>query len=281
MYRFGGTAASKTSRKTALTARKPYVVRFANPKGQSMNHVKDLLKAGNAAVGTTARAGGEVRFLAGSGFDFILFDTQHSTDEIKGLAPAVAATRGTTAEPIIRVGDLRPDQICYALDVGAKGVVVPMVNTPEQAEDTVRWCRYPLAGERSSAGMRGEWGEFQSYREYMNAVNEQLLIIPMIETQQALDGIDEILAVPGIDVLLVGPSDLSINLDVPLDYPNPKYHAALDKALADRQITPDEIADVGKAGIEDAKDNLIDHTDDIEGPGPQDMEDGDDAQPAG
>ena len=194
-----------------------------------MNHVKDMLKAGDTAIGTTARADGEVRFLANSGFDFLMFDTQHSTDDIKGLAAAVAATRGAKAAPIIRVGDLRPDQICYALDVGAKGIVVPMVNTPDQAKQMVRWCQYPLAGERSSAGPRGDWGEFKSYREYMDAVNEQLLIIPMIETQEALDGIDDILAVPGIDVLLVGPSDLSINLDVPLDYPNPKYHAALDK----------------------------------------------------
>ncbi len=77
--------------------------------------------------------------------------------------------------------------------------------------------------------MRGEWGEFQNYREYMDAVNEQLLISPMIETVEALDNLEDILSVPGIDVLLVGPSDLSINLDVPLDYPNPKYHEALDK----------------------------------------------------
>lgn len=202
---------------------------LTNAKAQSMNHVKDLLKAGNTAIGTTARAGGEVRLLADSGFDFILFDTQHSTDDIKGLAPTVAAMRGAKAAPIIRVGDLRPDQICYALDVGAKGVVVPMVNTLAQAHDMVRWCRYPFAGERSSAGMRGDWGAFPSYRDYMNTVNEQLLIIPMIETQEALGGIDDILAVPGIDVLLVGPSDLSINLDVPLDYSNPKYHAALDR----------------------------------------------------
>ncbi|GIT40084.1 MAG: hypothetical protein Ct9H300mP8_12800 [Gammaproteobacteria bacterium] len=63
----------------------------------------------------------------------------------------------------------------------------------------------------------------------MDIVNEHLLVIPMIETVEALDSIDEILSVPGIDVLLVGPSDLSINLDVALDYPNPKYLAALDK----------------------------------------------------
>ena len=194
-----------------------------------MNHVKDLLKAGQTAIGTTASAASETRFLANSGLDFLLFDTQHSTDDIKGLARAVAATRGATAAPIVRVGDLRPDQICYALDIGAKGIVVPMVNTPAEAADMVQWCKYPFEGVRSSAGMRGEWGEFQSYREYMDAVNEQLLIVPMIETREALDAIDDILAVPGIDVLLVGPSDLSINLDVPLDYANPTYHAALDK----------------------------------------------------
>jgi len=194
-----------------------------------MNHVKDLLAAGGTAVGTTAGANSEVRFLANAGFDFVLFDTQHSTDDIKGLARAVAATRGAAGSPIIRVGDLRPDQICYALDVGAKGIVVPMVNTPAEATDMVKWCKYPFEGARSSAGMRGEWGEFKSYREYMDAVNEQLLVVPMIETQEALDAIDEILGVAGIDVLLVGPSDLSINIDVPLDYENPKYHAALDR----------------------------------------------------
>ena len=194
-----------------------------------MNHVKDMLKAGKTAIGTTAGAASETRFLANAGFDFLLFDTQHSTDDIKGLARAVAGTRGAAAAPIVRVGDLRPDQICYALDIGAKGIVVPMVNTPDEAQDMVKWCRYPFEGVRSSAGMRGEWGEFKSYREYMDAVNAQLLIVPMIETREALDAIDDILAVPGIDVLLVGPSDLSINLDVPLDYRNAKYHAALDR----------------------------------------------------
>ena len=183
-------------------------------------------------MGTTAGASSDVRFVANAGFDFVLFDTQHSTNDIKGLVRAVGGTRGTDASPIVRVGDLRPDQICYALDIGAKGIVVPMVNTREEAANMVNWCKYPFAGARSSAGMRGEWGEFSSYREYMDAVNEQLLIIPMIETQQALDGIEDILSVDGIDVLLVGPSDLSINIDVPLDYTNPKYHAALDRIAA-------------------------------------------------
>jgi 2-keto-3-deoxy-L-rhamnonate aldolase RhmA len=194
-----------------------------------MNRVKEILQSGQTAIGTTASVDSEVRFLANSGFDFLLFDTQHAPVEIKQLNAPVAAMRRRQAIPIIRVGDNRPDQICYALDAGAKGLVVPMVNTPAQAQQMVSWCKYPFIGERSSSGVHGEWGEFDNYRDYMDAVNEQLLILPMIETLEALEAVDDIAAVDGVDVLLVGPSDLSINLDVALDYRNDKYLAALEK----------------------------------------------------
>jgi 2-keto-3-deoxy-L-rhamnonate aldolase RhmA len=195
----------------------------------NMNIVKDMLKAGKTAIGTTASLNSPVEFLADAGFDFILFDTQHSPVEIKELQHQLQAMKGRRAIPIIRVGANVQDQICYALDIGAKGIIVPMVNSKEEAINVVRCCKYPFDGIRSSAGMRGEWGKFENYREYMTAVNNELLIIPMIETVEALDNIDEILSVPGIDVLLVGPSDLSINLDIALDYLNPKYREALDK----------------------------------------------------
>ena len=194
-----------------------------------MNLVKDKLAAGETVIGTTASVTSEVRFLANSGFDFLLFDTQHAPDEIKQLRPVLSAMRKRNAIPIIRVGDNRPDQICYALDQGAKGLIVPMVNTKQEATDMVSYCKYPFDGIRSSSGVTGEWGDFDNYREYMDAVNEQLLIIPMIETVEAMDNLTDIVGVPGVDVLLVGPSDLSINLDVPLDYTNPKYLAALDE----------------------------------------------------
>src|SRR5260370_32324259 len=87
-------------------------------------------------------------------------------------------------------------------------------------------------GVRSNAGIRGEWGDHKDYRAYLDAVNEGLVIIPMIETQQAIDNVDEICSVPGIDVLLVGPSDLSIELGVPLDYPSDTYQRGLDKIAA-------------------------------------------------
>ena len=198
----------------------------------TLNVVKDMLKAGKAAIGTTASVKSPVDFLADSGFDFILFDTQHSAVEIKELQYQLQAMRGKRAVPIIRVGDNLQDQICYALDIGAKGIIVPMVNSKQETIDMVNWCKYPPDGKRSSAGMRGEWGTFENYREYMDAVNEELLIVPMIETVPSLNNIEDILSVPGVDVLLVGPSDLSINLGIPLDYLSPKYQGTLDKIVS-------------------------------------------------
>lgn len=197
-----------------------------------MNTVKDMLKAGKTAIGTTGSLSSPVDFLADSGFDFILFDTQHDAVDIKELKNQLQAMRGKKAIPIVRVGANDQALVCYALDIGAKGIIVPMVNTKQEAMSMVQWCKYPPEGQRSSAGMRGEWGKFENYRDYMDAVNRDVLIIPMIETVESLENIDEILSVPGIDVLLVGPSDLSINLGMTLDYENPKYAEALDKIAA-------------------------------------------------
>lgn len=194
-----------------------------------MNTVKDVLRSGKTAIGATASLGSPVEFLSDAGFDFLLFDTQHSPVGIKELQHQIKAMGDKSASPVIRVGDNYQDQICYALDIGAKGIIVPMVNTKEEAENMVSYCKYHPEGIRSNAGMRGEWGEFDNYREYMNTVNEDLLIVPMIETMKSMNNLEDILSVPGIDVLLVGPSDLSINLDVTLDYLNPIYQDALDR----------------------------------------------------
>ncbi|MBI4200979.1 MAG: hypothetical protein HY531_01665 [Chloroflexi bacterium] len=197
-----------------------------------MNVVKDLVKSGKTVIGTAGSAFGDMAMLADSGFDFLLFDTQHAPVEIKQLIPAIQAMRGKKAAPIIRVSSNRADLICFALDAGARGIIAPMVNTKEEAIAVVRACKYSPLGDRSNAGVRGEWGETKDYRSYLDMVNKELLIIPMIETQQAIKNIDEILSVPGIDVLLVGPSDLSIELGVPLDYPSDTYQRGLDRIAA-------------------------------------------------
>jgi 4-hydroxy-2-oxoheptanedioate aldolase len=206
-------------------------INFGRDQGQ-MNAIKDSIKAGKTVVGTAGAPNIDAALLADAGFDFLLFDTQHSPWEIKQMGPSIQAMRGKKAAPLVRVAANQADQICFALDAGARGIVVPMVNTRAEAEAVVRACRYYPAGNRSNAGERGEWGAFKSYREYMDTVNNELVIVPMIETKQALENLDAIASVPGVDVLLIGPSDLSIELDVPLDYACDTYLRALDKIAA-------------------------------------------------
>ena len=197
-----------------------------------MNAIKDAIKAGKTVVGTAGAPNVDVSVLADAGYDFLLFDTQHSPWEIKQLAPSIQAMRGKKAAPMVRVAANQADQICFALDIGARGIVVPMVNTRAEAEAVVRACRYYPAGNRSNAGARGEWGESKTYRDYMDTVNNGLVIAPMIETKQSMENLDAIASVPGVDVLLIGPSDLSIELEVPLDYACDTYQRALDKIAA-------------------------------------------------
>ena len=194
-----------------------------------MNVVREMLRSGQTVVGTAGSIFGDMAMLADSGFDFLLFDEQHTPVDVKEMHPAIQSMKGKKAKPIIRVSGNQPDTICFALDAGAMGVVVPMVNTKEEAEAMVRACKYSPDGDRSHSGPRGEFGEAADYRSYLDMVNEELMIIPMIETKQAIENLDEILSVPGIDVLLIGPSDLSIELEVPLDYTSDVYQAGLDK----------------------------------------------------
>jgi 4-hydroxy-2-oxoheptanedioate aldolase len=201
-----------------------------------MNKVKENLKAGKTVVGCAGSPWVEnMSILADSDYDFILYDTQHSPFMVKEFIPAIASMAGKNAAPIVRVSANQPDLICFALDAGARGIVVPMVNTKEEAEAMVRACKYAPLGDRSNAGLRGDWGvdvkEYstkEKYREYLDMYNDEVLIAPMIETQQAIDNIDEILSVDGIDVLLIGPSDLSIELGVSLDFESSEYEKGLD-----------------------------------------------------
>ena len=201
-----------------------------------MNIVRDLLKSGKTVVGTAGSIYGDMATMADAGWDFLLYDSQHSPVEVKQMLPSIQSIIGKKALPIIRVSANQPDIICFALDVGAMGVVVPMVNTKEEAEAIVRAAKYAPLGDRSHAGPRGQFGEASDYRSYLDMVNEEILLIPMIETQQAVDNIDEILSVPGIDVALIGPSDLAIEVNLEsndiMNMQSPAYEKALDTIAA-------------------------------------------------
>src|SRR3984893_14237620 len=107
-----------------------------------MNAIKDSIKSGRTVVGTTVTPNVEGSILGDAGYDFLLFDTQHSAWEIKQLQPSIQTMRGKQAAPLVSVAATRAYQICCALDAGARGIVVPMVTPSAGAEPAVRACRY-------------------------------------------------------------------------------------------------------------------------------------------
>lgn len=163
---------------------------------------------------------------ARTGFDYVCVDTQHGAIGYADSIAMVQAIELGGSRPVVRVPWNEPGIIGKSLDAGAEGVIVPMVNSVAEAEAVVRACRYPPHGARSfgpvMAGMRT--------RDVVASGLHDVAVIPMIETAQALAALDDILAVPGIDAVYVGPADLSLSLGLP-----PGHNdgiAVFDEALA-------------------------------------------------
>ena len=165
-----------------------------------MNKVKELLKSGKTVVGAAGSPVVEnMSMLADSDYDFILYDTQHSPYMVKEFIPAIKAMEGKKAAPMVRVSANHPDLICFALDAGARGIVVPMVNTKEEAEAMVRACKYAPLGDRSNAGLRGDWGinvqEYstkEKYREYLDMFNDEVKYLETKENNDECKELNEI-----------------------------------------------------------------------------------------
>ncbi len=143
-----------------------------------------------------------------AGYDYVCIDMQHGLQSYEHAVTMLYAMARTETTPIVRVPWNEPGIIGRVLDAGAQGVVIPMVNTAQDAEAAVRACFYAPKGARSMGpvGVSARAGR----EGYFGSANDQMLCIPMIETKQAVENLDEILAVPGIDAVYVGPADLSI-----------------------------------------------------------------------
>jgi 4-hydroxy-2-oxoheptanedioate aldolase len=159
------------------------------------------------------------------GFDYVCVDTQHGAIDYQVAVHMIQAIILGGSRPIVRVPWNEQGVIGKMLDAGATGIVVPMVNTAQEARDVVRACRYPPLGARSfgpvMASMRNARHELEA--------NDQVATIPMIETVEAVANLEEILAVPGVDAVYVGPADLSLSLGLPAanNDGKPEFDAAL------------------------------------------------------
>lgn len=177
-----------------------------------------------------------------SGFDCVLIDHEHGPGHFESaitLMQAVRAAGETTCLMRVPVND--PAYIKRALDIGVEGVMVPMVDTPEQAQAVIAACRYPPAGLRGCASPLVRATDYGLHEaEYLDAIDDNLLIICQIETQLGIDNAEAIAAVEGVDMLFIGPMDLAASLGYMRDRANPKLGEAL-RRLKER------IQDVGGA----------------------------------
>ena len=168
--------------------------------------------------------------LARSGVDWICFDLQHGLMDYSDLTRLLPAVTGAPVTPLVRVAANQPDQIGKALDAGARGVIVPVVNTAEDARQAVAACYYPPKGQRSCGPMRDAMLEGLSY---LATANDEVACLLMIETEEGLKNLEAIAAVEGVTGLFVGPMDLTYGLGLPPgDFANEKFSAAVGSILA-------------------------------------------------
>jgi 2-keto-3-deoxy-L-rhamnonate aldolase RhmA len=176
------------------------------------NPVRVLLKAGQPAVGVTITvASPEVAAqAAGLGFDYLWIEMEHSPVTLETARNMILATRGLKAIPFIRVPVNELWTAKSALDIGALGVIFPFTSTPELARQAVSACKYPPLGRRGAGpGLAAfRWPATEGYRDF---ADRNVMVIAIIEEKRAVEKIDEIAAVPGLDVLFIGVNDLSFS----------------------------------------------------------------------
>jgi 4-hydroxy-2-oxoheptanedioate aldolase len=196
-----------------------------------INHALRQWRAGERSLGIWLGLNDlySAEMLAGLGYDWLCVDLQHGFMDAADAARLLAATATSATTPLVRVVANAFDQIGKALDAGAHGVIVPMVNTADEAARAVAACRYPPVGRRSNGPIRG----VSDGAAYLASANAEVACVLMIETAEGLANVEAIAATAGVDALFIGPVDMCLTLGVgATDFDSPKFTAALDRVVA-------------------------------------------------
>jgi 2-dehydro-3-deoxyglucarate aldolase/4-hydroxy-2-oxoheptanedioate aldolase len=203
------------------------------------NTVKKSLAGGGRAFGSMVFeffTPGMPRILANAGAEFALYCLEHTGAGFETLKPQFSLCRALGVVPLVRVPGTEYDFIARALDCGALGVMVPLVDDAEQARFIVSCTRYPPAGRRGAAfGFAHDDYQGGDVVEKMRMIHERTLVIAMIETARGLQNVEAIAAVPGVDVLWLGHFDLTNFLAIPGNFSHPRYREAVKRIVAAAQ----------------------------------------------
>lgn len=197
-----------------------------------INTVKQALTEGRVQLGTgfaQLRSPEVARILAAAGFHWAFIDTEHGAFDIETVQDVCRAAADYGMCPIVRVASMEYDLVARALDCGAMGIIFPRVESVELLRQAVSWTKFPPQGVRGF-GLTPTHVSYEraTIPEILAHINANTLVILQIETQKAVDMRDELLSVPGLDAVMVGPVDLSISLGVAGDFQHPKMVQAME-----------------------------------------------------
>jgi 2-keto-3-deoxy-L-rhamnonate aldolase RhmA len=200
------------------------------------NKARERLAAGELSLGMALRQARTVdigRVLAACGFDFAFIDMEHNTMSVDTAAQIAVACHDAGVTPIVRVPGYEHYLATRLLDAGALGIVFPHVETAEQAHRLVSNCKYPPMGHRSLGGPMAQLG-FRPYPRAQSTaiVNQETLLVMMLETPLAIDNAEAMATVPGVDVLLIGTNDLTLEMGIAGRYDDAKVVHAYETVIA-------------------------------------------------
>ena len=200
------------------------------------NRMKAKLAAGELCVGTMLveiRQASVLTMLANAGFDFVLIDNEHGPFSVETIADLCRAARLEGVTPVVRIPELTYAHVAQSLDGGAQAIMLPRVVERSQVEECVRYLKYTPQGRRGAVLARGHTAfKAGPLLETLAALNNESMLVVQVETKEAVDRLDEILSVPGVDAALIGPTDLSVALGVGGQMEHPTLTGAIEATMA-------------------------------------------------
>jgi 4-hydroxy-2-oxoheptanedioate aldolase len=206
-----------------------------------VNKFKHALKAGQPQIGCWSSLSSHIvaEILGGAGFDWVLLDTEHSPNELPMVQQQLHAMTEGSANPIVRVPWNDMVMIKRFLDIGSQSLLVPYVQSVEEAKNAVKYMRYPPGGVRGVAGATRAT-RYGRIKDYFKAVENELCLLVQVETRKAMASIEAIAAVDGVDGVFIGPNDLSADMGYLGNWQHPEVWKVMEQAAR-------KIRDAGKA----------------------------------
>jgi 4-hydroxy-2-oxoheptanedioate aldolase len=167
-----------------------------------------------------------------AGFDWPVIDGEHAPNDIRSIRNQLMALAASDSHPVVRLPIGETWMVKQALDAGAQNILIPMIETAEQARDMVRACQYPPHGTRGVGATAARASRFGSVSEYIQTADAQICLLLQVETRAGIANLDEILAVEGIDGVFIGPSDLSTDMGHQGNSAHPEVRAVVAEAIS-------------------------------------------------